>query len=183
MEDLKRMIANDHPSFFLKNSKQPRATYQILWYRYFTQDHPGVDTEFKVDILLPGIMHLPCLRHELIEWVESTQRIASDVTSDTLPLLPLSVVLLQKLQAWDDHKFAEQRHYIVKQHQDAQDIQNMLKLGCVLDLGYTQSWHDFDLFDEEFQLLSQQRVKEFCRCFPSSAETWRILGFETYEYE
>ena len=44
----------------------------------------------KVDILLPGVMHLPALPTSMITRISS------------LPLVPFPVLLLQKLQGWAD---------------------------------------------------------------------------------
>ncbi|KAF8956439.1 hypothetical protein BDZ97DRAFT_1851532, partial [Flammula alnicola] len=61
-QELKDLILRSNPrNFYLKMPRDPSAEYRIMWYR---QQYRG--PECKVDILVPGIMHLPHLRPERV---------------------------------------------------------------------------------------------------------------------
>jgi hypothetical protein len=121
----------------------------------------------KIDLVLPGTMHLPVLPIESIAW------------NGDLPVIPFSVLLLQKLQAWDDHLTARERRYTRKVPVDVADIRWMLSSGRFIEhLKITQPWSDRRLFSDEFFLLSMERVKDFCFAFPEHSTTWEELGFE-----
>jgi hypothetical protein len=178
IDALKRMLVNDNSCFFLRLAQRPGARHQTLWYRYFATDESTVATEIKVDIALPGIMHLPNLPLSRIHWIQHEQISPHEVT-DRLPLLPPSVILLQKLQAWRDLRFAKHKEFDTVPN-DVLDIQDMLKLPCVLALAsHPGIWKDSELFDEEFQRLTQGRMREFCYCYGSTSEVWTTLGFDT----
>ena len=126
------------------------------------------DPECKVDILAPGTMHLPHLRTTYIHWV------------DEIPLVPFSLLLVQKLQAWDDNRNAEESFRQYRQHKDAKDVKKLLGLKefveALTQIG-SDGWANTELFSEEFQALTKERVKGYVTVFSSSAKYWRSLGF------
>lgn len=122
----------------------------------------------KIDLVLPGTMNLPALPLESIAW------------NGDLPVVPYSVLLLQKLQAWDDHLKALERRYTRKVPVDVEDVRWLLSPGRFMDyLKLTQPWNNRRLFSDIFLLLSMERVKDFCFAFPEHSTPWRELGFET----
>jgi len=125
------------------------------------------DPECKVDILAPGTMHLPHLPTTYIHWV------------DEIPLVPFSLLLVQKLQAWDDNRNAEEPFRQYRQHKDAKDVKKLLGLKEFVEVLTQRSdgWANTELFSEEFQELTKGRVKDFTRAFSSSAKQWKSLGF------
>lgn len=172
MEDLKRLIVDSSPRhFFLTLPRDPTATYRILHYREF---YEGPDC--KVDILIPGIMHLPSIRKRHI------------VFRENIPLLPFAFVLLHKLQGWDDHRNSEEAHKKRKQQQDAGDLRRMMLLAST-EIGVVEMtdsrgksitiWDDEELFGEEFMRLTRERVVQYCKAFPDRKDGWEALGFET----
>jgi hypothetical protein len=178
-EELKALIAHSRPQdFYLKDPKNPDDTYKILMFRPSPNiDHPArsqediikrADPECKVDILAPGTMHLPHLRTEYIHWV------------DEIPLVLFSLLLVQKLQAWDDNRNAEEPFRRYRQHKDAKDVKKLLGLKEFVEV-LTQigsdGWTNTELFSEEFQALTEERVKGYVREFSSSAKHWMSLGF------
>ncbi|KII93070.1 hypothetical protein PLICRDRAFT_170862 [Plicaturopsis crispa FD-325 SS-3] len=88
-EHLKSSIVKASPtsSFYLLPSKRKGETYQVVWFR-----HRELQEDCKVDILVPGILHLP-------------ERLPAPYikTVHDIPVAPIALVLLQKLQAWHDH--------------------------------------------------------------------------------
>lgn len=178
-EELKALIAHSRPQdFYLKDPKNPDDTYKILMFRPSPSiDHPArsqediikkADPECKVDILAPGTMHLPHLRTTYIHWV------------DGMSLVPFSLLLVQKLQAWDDNRNAEEPFRQYRQHKDAKDVKKLLQLKDFVEV-LTQigsdGWANTDLFSEEFQELTKERVKGYVRAFSSTALQWRSVGF------
>ena len=178
-EELKALIAHSRPQdFYLKDPKNPDDTYKILMFRPSPNiDYPArsqediikkADPECKVDILAPGTMHLPHLRTTYIHWV------------DEIPLVPFSLLLVQKLQAWDDNRNAEESFRQYRQHKDAKDVKKLLGLKefveALTQIG-SDAWANTELFSEEFQALTKERVKEYVTVFSSSAKYWRSLGF------
>lgn len=101
-------------NFYTVASKDPRATYRVLWYRL------GYSRSCKVDVLMPGIMNIPPV---------PAARIAYRRSRSELPLIPFLPLLLLKLQAWMDHGEADKFYLRVKQYVDVQDIGDLLELA------------------------------------------------------
>ncbi|KIM38207.1 hypothetical protein M413DRAFT_76210 [Hebeloma cylindrosporum] len=161
-QDLKDLVLDASPrNFYLKLPRDPTASYRVLWYR---REYLGA--ECKVDILIPGIMHLPHLPRTRVALLEG------------IPVVPFALLLLQKLQAWDDHCKSEESHKRAKSPQDAADVRKLMALrvqmGALLRIGV---WEDAVLFSEEFVELTRERVRSYARMFPDRAEQWRALGF------
>ncbi|KAG6893558.1 hypothetical protein C0992_009524 [Termitomyces sp. T32_za158] len=100
-----------------------------------------------------------------------------------VPVLPFNVLLLQKLQAWDDHRRAEELRFKKKAPVDVEDLEWMLSFAVpkYLRLDPRRSaavWSNRELFDEEFEKRSRERVIEFCKLYPPWTRVWRDLGFE-----
>jgi hypothetical protein len=110
-ERLKTMLVAADPNFYLVAAKTPGATYKVLWYRL------DPDSRLKIDILRPGIMNIPCVPPELIGRVSG------------LPVMPLSGILLLKLQAWEDHRNAEKWHMRDKAQVDYADLARLLPIA------------------------------------------------------
>jgi hypothetical protein len=172
-EDIKdAIVAADPDHFILKAASDPTATYRVLYYSL--SNSTARSNSSKVDILLPGVMHLPALPTSLIAW------------KGELPLVPFSVLILQKLQGWDDHRNAVEDKYTRKAPLDAQDLayligstssrRNAVVLG---ELKQTRPWSNRILFSEEFERLSRDRVISFCGAFPQQAHIFKSLGFAT----
>ncbi|KAF8185745.1 hypothetical protein BJ912DRAFT_1060565 [Pholiota molesta] len=177
------LLRADAQHFYLKLPRDPAAEYRILWYR---QRYRG--PECKVDILVPGTMHLPRLpRHRVVFLSPRTTAEedgdimpsgagGADAASISVPVVPFALLLAHKLQGWADHRAAEEAHQRGKQHQDAgTEVRALVDARAAgrSVLG------DEELFDEEFRVLTQGRVRAYCEAFPDRAEEWRKLGFET----
>lgn len=169
---LKDLVVRANPrNFFLKLPRDPAADYRILWFRQYYRG-----PECKVDILVPGTMHLPHLIAARV--VHLTD--ANHGASSTIPVVPFALLLLHKLQGWDDHRKAEEAYKNQKQHQDAADVRKLLALRHESELlAKTPPWDDEELFSEEFRTLTRERVKAYCDAFPDRSKEWKALGFET----
>ncbi|KAJ3574442.1 hypothetical protein NP233_g1770 [Leucocoprinus birnbaumii] len=147
--------------------RDPAAPYRILHYR---SRYSGQDC--KVDILIPGTMYLPDL------FPYSVRRCIAAISN--IPLVPFSLLLLHKLQGWADHIVATEEHKRRKHVQDAADVRRLLEMEERLEvLKTTQPWSNAELFCEEFQELTRERVKDYCKAFPKRAAAWKLLGFDT----
>ncbi|RXW17708.1 hypothetical protein EST38_g8145 [Candolleomyces aberdarensis] len=162
-EQLKKLLLDKDPRhFYLTLPRDPEATYRVLWYR---QSYLGPTC--KVDVLIPGTMHLPNLPPTLSKWINN------------VPLVPFSLLLLHKLQGWDDHRLAEEDYKRRKMPQDAADIKRLLGMeALVKELVNSKPWADRVLFSEEFEELTKRRVKDYCAEYPKHVQKWRELGFE-----
>jgi len=114
-------------------------------------------------------MHLPRLETTYIHWIDKT------------PLVPFSLLLVHKLQGWDDNRNAEDNFRRYRQHKDAKDVKKLLGLRDFME-GLSQigsdGWANTELFSEDFQALTRERVRSYVRAFPSSAKHWKSLGFD-----
>ena len=162
----------DKKRFKLRRSATRLATYKILYYhlRYYDTAHGILEkNQCKVDILIPGIMHLPALTDVHITW------------NGGLPNVPFAVLLLHKLQGWDDHRHmhSEPKKY-AKRLVDAQDLQLLLEMReHVEPLEASRPWSDRALFSEEFEALCLPRVRDFITLYPAAREGFRLLGLLT----
>ena len=170
--ELKDLVLRTNPrNFFLKLPCDPNADYRILWYRQYYHG-----PECKINILVPGTMHLP---HLIVTYVVHL-RDATHSASSIIPAVPFALLLLHKLQGWDDHRKAEEAYKNQKQHQDAADVRRLLALRHESELlAKTQPWDNEELFSEEFRALTRERVKAYCEAFPDRSKEWKALGFET----
>jgi hypothetical protein len=161
--ELKELILRTNPrNFYLKMPRDPAAEYRILWYRRWYRG-----PECKVDILVPGTMHLPHLPKQ------------SAVVVGDIPLVPFGLLLLHKLQGWDDHRKAEEPFKRAKQHQDAGDVRRLLALKETGKLAEgAPPWDDRGMFGEEFMALTRERVQAYCEAFPDRAARWKEIGFD-----
>ncbi|KAI5823102.1 hypothetical protein K523DRAFT_189484, partial [Schizophyllum commune Tattone D] len=154
------LVNIDPAHFFTRESRHPGATYRVLHYR-----SDAGDWTCKIDILVPGILHLPALALEYIVWI------------DELPVIPFALLLLQKLQAYHDHRYAAERHQYVRWEKDKADIEELLGLEELVDAVIRERpWYNLSIFSEEFMALSRQRVREFASYFGYHA-TWQDMGF------
>ncbi|KAF8057075.1 hypothetical protein FPV67DRAFT_1431039 [Lyophyllum atratum] len=175
-ETLKDLLVASAPSqFVLKPARDPDATYRVLWFLPTPNAKPTPHKATKVDILLPGVMHLPALSTARVFW-------RGPDPETRLPVFPFSVLLLQKLQGWDDHRKAEEERYLAKVDVDVTDLEWMLGMGVGRYMenrrrGREGVWNDRTMFGEEFEDLSRARVLAFCEAYPKWTDVWRGLGF------
>ncbi|KAK0472576.1 hypothetical protein IW261DRAFT_1343383 [Armillaria novae-zelandiae] len=169
-EKLKELlVTTNRTRFYLVDAKTPGATWKVLWYR-----DRGVDGKFdktKVDILTPGVLHLPMIFSETI------------VEKQGLPVVPMSILLLHKLQGWRDNMESEEPRLWRKHDADVGDICSLLRI-LFEGMGgeekkNSRHWKRFALerFDEEFRDATEYRVAWFCRQYPAFRDMWQELGW------
>ncbi|KAJ3745670.1 hypothetical protein DFH05DRAFT_1534817 [Lentinula detonsa] len=171
-ERLKSFLVHLDARFYLIASKDPSATYRVLWFRL-----PGYHRSCKVDLLLPGIMNIPSVDPNLVE-----------LSSTDYPLMPFLPLLLLKLQAWQDHGESPKLFMRQKQPTDVRDIQELLQLAEQkyatagtddttkrprLNLLQVETPH----LPESFVQDGKTRVRMFIGMYPWSEKQWKILGF------
>ncbi|KAJ7154508.1 hypothetical protein C8R46DRAFT_439348 [Mycena filopes] len=160
--ELKAILVANDTNFYTIASKDPFATYRVLWYRL------GIRRSCKVDVLIPGIMNIPAV---------PLQQIVCRRSRSDLPLMPFLPLLLLKLQAWMDHGEAEKYYLRAKQSVDVRDIDELLELAGSkynTDLKREGKW-----LPESFVKAAAQRVRAYVRKYPEEADSWRAIGFRT----
>ncbi|KAI5118646.1 hypothetical protein M0805_002566 [Coniferiporia weirii] len=157
-EQLKQGLVSQDSRFYLVDAKSPRAHYKVLWYHLSMH----LNRSCKIDLLQPGIMSIPSIDPARI------------VHIDGMPVMPFSIVLLLKLQAWEDHKVALRNYLYMKQYTDVEDIDRLLPLACSQNLRP----RDESYIPNTFISAAENRVRNYAERFPSSAIHWRTLGFD-----
>lgn len=169
-EQLKRLLCNTDSNFYTVASKDPYATYRVLWYRL-----SGYGRKCKVDILQPGIMNIPSVPDDKVVYLKSPQLTTS---YRSLPLMPFIPLLLLKLQAWEDHGKAAKLYMRAKQPTDVSDIRELLTLASRMEpvpkLDTSTEW-----VPDSFMAAGKLRVKRFVARHNDTANGWRRLGFTT----
>ncbi|KAF5328929.1 hypothetical protein D9758_016816 [Tetrapyrgos nigripes] len=145
-EVLKNKLIELDSRFYTVASKDPYATYRVLWFRIPSPTSTSSltsssyaaysslyslrsrDRSCKVDLLLPGVMNIPFVPKESIYRTPSTTR-SSSANLDPLPLMPFLPLLLLKLQAWQDHGESPKSWMREKQPIDVRDITQLLEIA------------------------------------------------------
>ncbi|KAF9523181.1 hypothetical protein CPB83DRAFT_863316 [Crepidotus variabilis] len=170
-ESLKRAIFDhDNERFGLEPSLNPDCQHKILYYRLKAKDGPHgffAGNKCKIDIVVPGVMELPRINSSHIKWLHD------------LPVLPFSILVLQKLQGWDDHRQMLSNHKkYAKAATDARDVQHLLTLENQIKSSQSaQCWLGKEVLTKEFVESSERRVQLFCQSYPGTQDLLsRILG-------
>ncbi|KAK0244925.1 hypothetical protein EDD85DRAFT_760304 [Armillaria nabsnona] len=170
LESMKAFLVAKNPNrFYLVDAKTPGATWKVLWYH--DRGIKGKSEKTKVDILKPGVLHLPMIFSEAI------------VDMQGLPVVPMSILLPHKLQGWKDNMDSPITRLRSKQDDDAGDICSLLRI--IIEGMSTQEkknstywkWFALKWFDEEFQGETDRRVRLFCSRFPEHRDMWKKLGW------
>ncbi|KAI0943081.1 hypothetical protein AcV7_002323 [Taiwanofungus camphoratus] len=164
-EELKRLLVAANGSFYLVPSRNPYATYKVLWCRLPSARGFELERSCKVDILLPGVLNIPNV---------PAARLRSIKGHPVMPFLPL---LLLKLQAWTDHQIARRLDLQRKQHVDVRDIDALLIIAARRGTRVENyhSWLGLLFLD-----AGQRRVHQYITRFPNSAPRWKDIGFQTH---
>ncbi|KAI9070301.1 hypothetical protein FKP32DRAFT_1586322 [Trametes sanguinea] len=163
-EALKEMLVHDDDQFQLVRSRNPRATYRVLWYRL-----PGTYQRCKVDILIPGILNVPAVPYRHIA-------VAQKPGPHHLPLMPLLPQLLLKLQGWADHRVSHRSDMRAKQYTDVRDVDALLEIVCEKKLRIDDAdakWVPVEMLEAATSTLRRYVVV----ASPHSLSHWRTLGF------
>lgn len=174
---IKNLLVSLAPAhFFLKPPLDPAAPYSLLFYRRTANLSPGAPNAHhhicKVDLVLPPALLLPRLPAARAVWTEG------------MPLVPYALLLLQKLQGWDDHLASGEEWKRKKAEEvDAEDVRLLLRLPPGVKLREARGWmEDAEVFTDggkgEFVRKSRERVDRFVEVYPETRVAWRALGFE-----
>ncbi|KAH9903130.1 hypothetical protein C8Q73DRAFT_673123 [Cubamyces lactineus] len=162
-EDLKQMLVRQNRQFFLLRSRNPRATYRVLWSRI-----PGTSKRCKVDILIPGILNVPTVPYRHIVMKRRANR--------TLPVMPPIPQLLLKLQGWTDHRASPRKDMREKCLLDVHDIDSLLEELQQMNLRIDSEdvkWVPKSMFTAATETLKKYVVA----ASPTTIYDWRALGF------
>ncbi|KAK0492381.1 hypothetical protein EDD18DRAFT_1079691 [Armillaria luteobubalina] len=170
LDFLKRLLVNYNPiNFELMDAKTPGARCKILTYQIYIN---GKLEKTKVDILKPGFLNLPMIFSEAI------------VDKQGLPVVPISILLLHKLQGWTDNVESDFIPRLgTRWDADGKDICSLLEIIVEgMDLEERENsthWKQFALerFDEEFRGDTERRVRLFCLMYPQYRQMWKKLGW------
>ncbi|KAJ3893900.1 hypothetical protein GG344DRAFT_42325 [Lentinula edodes] len=157
-EELKSLLVRYNSRFYLVASKDPLATYRVLWFRL-----TGYHRSCKVDLLLPGTMNIPSVDP------------SPSSRSAEYPLMPFLPLLLLKLQAWQDHGESAKLFMRDKQPTDVQDIRELLQLA---EQKYALLKREGPYLPESFIETAKTRVRKFAQMYPWSEKQWIMIGFE-----
>ncbi|KAF8608296.1 hypothetical protein BDV93DRAFT_403282, partial [Ceratobasidium sp. AG-I] len=157
-EEIKRILVDANSQFYLIPARDPSATYKVLWYR------TNMGIRVKVDLLQPGIMSIPDIFPNEIEYKSTYGR-----THTQIPIAPFGLVLLLKLQAWAQHRDSTEYRFRDKQYTDVADIDVLLPLAVARRV-------TFDSLPETFLREARRRVTEYGRAYPNSRVHWKALG-------
>ncbi|KIK70015.1 hypothetical protein GYMLUDRAFT_536008 [Collybiopsis luxurians FD-317 M1] len=161
-EALKEILVDQDDRFFFVASRDPNATYRVLWFEV------SRGRECKVDILTTGrstaldIPRVPDSRTMFIH------------PFNDLPLMPLLALLLLKLRGWTDHRHSSKKYEQEKVRQDVTDIREMLEIA--IDQGESIGNRESRWMPKWFITQMGDRVDEYIRKFPASQAQWENLG-------
>ncbi|KAF8530044.1 hypothetical protein BU17DRAFT_78577 [Hysterangium stoloniferum] len=165
-ESLKKRLTQANTRFYLVPAKDPAATYKVLWYRL---REVGYHVNIKVDLLYPGILDIPNIPVSEID----TNNIHG------LPCLPLSHLLLLKLQGWVHHGESTRGFERMKQPADVQDINDLLRISRRRNIRPGDDPH----IPIPFKTISETRVLQYVVKRPESESDWTELGFSPHPQE
>ncbi|CAE6448123.1 unnamed protein product [Rhizoctonia solani] len=157
-EQLKQILTQANSKFYLIPARDSSATYKVLWY----QTTMGI--RVKVDLLQPGIMSIPDFSPDLIQYRQ--------YLTHRIPVAPFGLVLLLKLQAWEQHQQSSELRYYTKHHTDAQDINYLLPQA-------TSAGVTCDYLPSDFRREARRRVRAYVKSHPSSKEHWCKIQLRT----
>ena len=160
-EVLKELLARSQ-GFYLRPSKKPGETYKILFHK-LKSNNSSTRRFCKVDILVPGIMNIPMVPRKRI------------VQIDHLPVLPLLVLLLLKLQGWSDHRASTRSDMQQKQYVDIRDLSQLVaaaaRAGAHLEQG---NWLPKSFIDR-----AREHLALYLRIVrPTPTSHWKDIGFD-----
>ncbi|TFK21032.1 hypothetical protein FA15DRAFT_573689, partial [Coprinopsis marcescibilis] len=167
-ENVKERMVNRNRLFYSMRAADPTTTHHYL-FRQIPQ-HAALPPNYrrrfcKVEVLVPGEMGLPYLNEKQVNEVEG------------LPVVPMLVLLLQKLQGWEDHLQCVEVRKVKKHTVDVEDIKDLLQRVGEMPVRMFRPWSERELLGTQFINASKARVKRFCAKFPGTAVHWKGLGF------
>lgn len=158
-EAIKRQLCQADNRFYTVRARNPRNRWRVLYWR--TDSNEAGFEKFKIDILIPGVMDLPYIEPRYI------------IKIDKFPCAPLALLLLHKLQGWDDRRDSGRPDYLAKIPGDVRDIGDLLRIANQAGLNVTKSK---PYISNSFREVSYERVMEFSYEHPEYIPLWMGLG-------
>jgi len=158
-EAIKRQLCEEDNRFYTVRAKNPANRWRVLYWRT-DSDEPGFEG-FKIDILIPGVLDLPYIHPQYI------------IEIDKLPCAPLHLLLLHKLQGWDNRRCSRRPDFLAKLPGDVRNISDLLLIANRLGLNITKPR---PYITDSFRNISYARVTEFSRRHPEYIPLWMGLG-------
>lgn len=162
-EELKAYIAAHHDRFSLEDAKTPGADYKVLYFNL----HWGRGLKCKVDILTTGPhspLHIPKIPPQHIERPNGYN----------IPVVPLLVVLILKVQGWRDHCKSRMWRFRAKIPQDIEDIRQLLDMADDAN----DRLDDLDDWSPQWFLKRAENVvTRYTKHFEETTYMFRDLGF------
>ncbi|KAK0219289.1 hypothetical protein EDD85DRAFT_780778, partial [Armillaria nabsnona] len=161
-EEIKVLLVAANPALlYLVCFKSPQSPWNVLWYCDIDDREMK---KVKVDIIRAGTSQLPKLFSEVI------------VEKHGLPVVPMSILLLDKLKGWKDNVDSTAWCHQRKYSSDAADVHSLLGIinGMSKQERNSKDWKSFAL--ERFH-DAEHRIRLFCSRFPECRTLWRILGW------
>ena len=163
-EAIKAYIAARHDRFSLEDAKTPGAEYKVLYFNL----HCGLGLKCKVDILTSGRycpLHIPKIPPQHVKYPNGYD----------IPVVPLLVVLILKVQGWRDHRRSGKKRFRAKIPQDIEDIRQLLDMAD--DAG--DRLNDLDDWSPRWFLKrAESLVKRYTNHFEETTCLFRDLGFD-----
>jgi len=170
-ELIKRQLVAQDPRFYLVEPKTYGATYKVLWFRL------SLGRSCKVDVLLPGILNIPDVGQENVVQRPLRLRFILGSKITTLereyPVMPLSVVILLKLQGWADHRVSPKQFMRMKVSSDVRDINKLLAVASAAGVNPVEE----TFVPKAFLEAARGRVRTYILQQPSTISAWQALGF------
>lgn len=121
-EDLKSILSR-YPNFYLRPSRIPGETYNVLFYQLDPLRF------CKVDILVPGTINIPFMPKRRLVWRSG------------FLVPPILVLLILKVQGWSHHRDSPRADMQQKQHVDIEDIDELVYIAACRGAHVSQlSW-------------------------------------------
>ena len=189
-EELKRRMVAYNAAFFTVAAVTPGATYRVLKYCEDPATR-AILTAGKKPAKVKGIKPVVVIKIDVLIANESlnipgvpANRIR---TVGSLPMCPLSHLVLLRLQGWDDRRTAELAHHRAKGQRDVIDLANrLLPYASAFDWTYVAGsmlaaagtmMADADAYlPAEFMQTSRRRIRDFCMDYPETMAMWIQLG-------
>ena len=170
LEEIKQLIVDNASSdFYLVPSKNPTATYKILFY-VLTPAHPDPESPqhhaCKIDLLFPGMIGIP-------KRIPAEKIHYEDYFPD-IPLIPLGVLLLLKVKAWHEYELDGRTHMKEKTKQAEVDVREILDLAVneyMTQIRTVEAWTGWEWVEG-----MKEPVKKYAARFPDSARLWEEIG-------
>jgi len=156
------LVSNDSSFNWTEPPTNPNATYRVLCYNLSPENAKTPAKSCRVDVFTPGMIHLPRIPDDRIAHSESN-----------LPIMPYFPVVLHKIQAWKAHLASTKPWATIKQKNDINDINDLLKGASATDQRLqNQTWLEQWFLDAAFE-----GVQEYVGEHPDTIPGWLELGF------